>query len=405
MANIISIQRNKQKKRNNASEDRSAVIDYREQIKNHRFTMFYRMALLFALLAVILLVFYLSWKYREYANCLVLQSTECNITQNNRLENFAGNILAYGKDGATYMNTKGEAIWNITYEMQNPQVVKSNEVVAIGDFNSRTIYLMGPKGSLGEITTTMPIYKFCVADNGVLAVALNDTEITWICLYDAAGNELAYFKTSMQKSGYPLDLTISPNGRLVGVSFLYLANGEMKTNVAFYNFGDVGQNKTDNYVSGYNYNNEVVPCLRFMDGKTAFAVSDSRLMFYSGNQVPVCITEHFLDREVLSVYYDSEYVGLVYVSDDPDQRYKLDIYDRSGSLKCTKDFSLDYKDIILKNGYVYIYNETKCYIFTVDDIEKFDGNFEHSAMLLVPSDRINKMTVMGTEAIDNLELK
>lgn len=54
---------------------------------------------------------------------------------------------------------------------------------------------------------------------------------------------------------------------------------------------------------------------------------------------------------------------------------------------------------------MYIYNETKCYIFTVDDIEKFDGNFEHSAMLLVPSDRINKMTVMGTEAIDNLELK
>lgn len=404
MAKIISFQRKKQNKKEK-SEDRSRIIDYREQIKNHRFTILYRSGLIVALVLVLLLAWYFQWKHRTYTDCLILQSIETETTQNNQLKIFSDKILAYGKDGATCMDVKGNAVWNITYEMQNPQIVMSNQIVTIGDFNSRIIYIMDAKGPIGEITTTMPIYKFCVSDNGVVAVTLNDTDVTWIYLYDSTGKELAYFKTTMQKSGYPLDITISPNGQLVGVSFLYLDNGTMKTNVAFYNFGDVGQNKTDNYVSGYIYDSEVVPCLQFMDGKTAFAVSDSRLMFYTGGQVPVSMSEHFLDREVLGVFHNEEYVALVYVGNDPDYRYEIDIYDRSGTLKLKKNFNVEYKDIILKGKYIYIYNETKCYIFTMDDIDKYDGNFEHSAMLLVPSDKISKMTVVSPNAIDNLELK
>ena len=61
----------------------------------------------------------------------------------------------------------------------------------------------------------------------------------------------------------------------------------MKSSVAFYNFGAVGQNNTDNYVSGYDYIDRVVPLARFLDNRSLFAVSDDRIMFFGGAQKPM----------------------------------------------------------------------------------------------------------------------
>ena len=40
------------------------------------------------------------------------------------------------------MDIKGNAVWNQTFEMQNPIVDVCQNVVAIGDYNGRVIYVM-----------------------------------------------------------------------------------------------------------------------------------------------------------------------------------------------------------------------------------------------------------------------
>ena len=52
---------------------------------------------------------------------------------------FAGHLLTYSKDGAGCMDIKGNAVWNQTFEMQNPIVDVCNDVVAIGDNKGSTI--------------------------------------------------------------------------------------------------------------------------------------------------------------------------------------------------------------------------------------------------------------------------
>lgn len=400
---IVKFRKPKLNKKEKATN--SERIDYKERIKNHRATLFYRGAII---LVVVLAVFAISkfyWNQKVFLECFVTSGAENVMVQNNQLAKFDGKILAYGKDGAGCIDTKGNSVWNITYEMQNPMIDMNGPIVAIGDFNARTIYLLDSEGSIGEITTTMPIYKFCVSQTGVMAVVLNDGDITWIYLYDKEGNQLAYFKTTMQKSGFPIDVTISPNGQLVGVSYLYVNGGEMKTSIAFYNFGGVGQNETDNYVSGYDYLNIVVPNLQFMDGKTAFAVSDDRLMFFSGNQKPVSVAEHLVGSEINSVYYNENYVGVVFVSDSSEARYRLEIYDKSGQLKTMYDFDMEYNDIILSGNSVFIYNESKCLIGDMNGDIKYQGELSKSARLIIPSDRVNKFTVVSTTSIDGMELR
>ncbi len=379
--------------------------DYRSRIRGHKFTVFYKSVLVILLVAGISFIVWIQWKNKLYSICAITSSVKSDAFQDNSLMDFDGDILSYGKDGACCVNTKGKTLWNITYEMQDPMVKTNGQMAAIGDFDGQKIYVMGKNGAVGEISTTMPICKFCIAQNGVVAAVLNDTSVTWIYVYDSSGNKLAYFKTSMRQSGYPVDIAISPNGILVGVSYLHADGGTMKTSIAFYNFGGVGQNETDNYVSGYDYNDTIAPDIEFLDAKTAYAAMTGRLVLYTGSQKPVSLAEHIENSEIQGVYSGGDYVVMIFNSNTGDNRYRMDIYNKSGTLLGSKDFNIDYTDIVVRGDLVYVYNETECLIYNVNGIVKFSGNLGRSTKLLIPSDSVRKMQLVTDSSIDEAELK
>lgn len=386
-------------------DDEKVRVSYREKIKSHKFTIFYRMVLVIILIAAIIAALYVQWKNKIYSQAAILSSVEINITQDSNLMPFSGYLLTYSKDGAGCMDVKGSAVWNQTFEMQNPIVDICQNVVAIGDYNGRTIYVMNTSGIMGNITTNRPIRDFCVASNGVVAVVLDDMDTTWIYLYDAQGKELIYFRTTMKESGYPVNVSISPNGQLVCVSYLFVDSGQMKSSVAFYNFGDVGQNSTNNYVSGYDYMNAVVPIARFLDNRSVFAVADDRVMFYAGTQVPTTVAENLVSDDIQSVYYGGEYVGLVFNSTEDSNRYRLDVYHKSGELRQSIKFDIDYRDILFHEDQIIIYNETECCIYNGNGTEKYRGRFEKTALMLIPQSGTYRYMVVTPDSIDVIELQ
>lgn len=392
-------------KRNREEKESKPRISYREKIKSHKFTIFYRMTLIMILIAAVTAGVYVQWKNRIYTENTIVSSIETTITPDKKLMPLAGYLLSYSKDGASCMDAKGNAVWNETYEMQNPIIDMCQNVVAIGDYNGRNIYIMNTSGSMGNITTTKPVRDFSVAANGVIAVVLDDKEVTLIYLYDAQGNELVHFRTTMSESGYPVSVSISPNGQLICVSYLYVDSGQMKSSVAFYNFGAVGQNSTDNYVSGYDYLDTVVPFTRFLDNKTAIAVSDDRIMFYSGAQKPVSIAENLVSDDIQSVYYGEEYIGLVFNSTESGNRYRMDVYSKAGQLVQTIEFDIEYTDIVFHNDQIIIYNETICFIYNSNGVQKYAGNFDKSALTLIPLSSGYRYMVVTPDSIDTIELK
>ena len=392
------------KKREKRESDKPR-ISYREKIKSHKFTIFYRMMLAIILIAAIGAATYIQWKNKVYTESLVVASAEISITQDANLMPFDGYLLNYSKDGAGCMDTKGNALWNQTFEMQNPIVDICQNVVAIGDYNGRTIYVMNTSGPMGSITTNRPIRNLCVASNGVVAVVLDDTDVTLIYLYDSQGNELVHFRTTMKESGYPVSVSSSPSGELVCVSYLFVDSGQMKSSVAFYNFGAVGQNSTDNYVSGYDYLNTIVPFTRFLDNKSVFAVSDDRIMFDSGSQKPVSAAENLLNEDVQSIYYGGEYVGLVFNSTESSNRYRLDVYHKTGELARQIEFDIEYSDILFREDQIIIYNETECCIYNINGLEKYAGKFSKSVRTLIPLKTSNSYMIVTPDSIDTIELK
>lgn len=392
-------------KKKEKNKDKIPRISYREKIKSHKFTIFYRIILVVILVVSVAAALIIQWKNKIFVENVVVSSVETSKPQNGEMVSFAGYILTYSKDGASCTDTRGNAVWNETFEMQNPMIDICRNVVAIGDYNGRDIYVMNTSGSMGQITTNKPVRDFCVAANGVVAVVLDDSSLTWIYLYDTNGEELVRFRTSMKDSGYPFSVSISPNGELVCVSYLFVDSGELKSSVAFYNFGEVGQNYTGNYVSGYDYLDVIVSYVRFLDEKTIFAVSDDRIMFFGGPQIPVSVAECMLNEDVQQIYYGDEYVGLVFYSTDGSSRYRLNVYNKSGELSQTINFDIEHSDIVFVEDRIIIYNESECRIYNMNGVEKYSGYFEKAVYALIPTSSSYKYVVVTADSIDTIELK
>lgn len=403
MVNIRDYLKRKEKREND--KNKLPRVSYREKIKSHKFTIFYRTILVIILIAATAAALFIQWQNKVYTENVILSSVEIKITQDAKLMPFSEHLLSYSKDGANCMDTKGNAVWNQTFEMQNPMVDICQNVVAIGDYNGRTIYVMDTTGPLGSITTNRPVRDFCVAANGVVAAVLDDTNVTLICLYDSKGNELVRIRTTMKESGYPVSVSISPSGELVCVAYMFVDSGHMKSSVAFYNFGAVGQNNTDNYVSGYDYLDAVVPFTRFLDNRSVLAVADGRIMFYSGAQKPVSAAEILISEEVRGVYYGSEYVGLVFNSTQSGNRYRLDIYHKSGMFQQSIEFDIEYTDILFHEDQIIIHNESDCCIYNSSGTIKYDGKFNKSTLVLIPLSGRYRYMVVTPDSIDTIELQ
>ena len=259
---------------------------YSDKIVKYRLHRLYQGSLVFVVIVAVAAALWISQKNRVYTEYVVTESNARDVAANAKTIVLGDHILTYSNDGASCFDIKGKPVWNETFEMQDPVVTVCNSTVAFGDYNGRKIYVMNTQGILGEIATNMPIRALAVAQTGVVAAVLYDSDVTWIYLYNSKGEVAVRIKTTMSQFGYPIDISLSPNNNLAMISFLAEDEGTVKSSVAFYNFGEVGQNEVDNYMSGYDYP-AVVHHVCFMTSELAYAMADDRLAFYEGAQKPV----------------------------------------------------------------------------------------------------------------------
>lgn len=377
---------------------------YSDKIVKHRLQKLYQGALVMVAIAAIAAAIWITQKNRVYTEYVITESYDRKVSANARTIALGDHILTYSNDGASCFDVKGKAIWNETFEMQEPIVARCHSAVAFGDYNGRKIFVMNTQGTMGEIATNMPIRALAVAENGIVAAVLDDSDITWIYLYNSKHEAAVRFKTTMSQFGYPIDISLSPNGNLAMVSFLAEDEGGVKSSVAFYNFGEVGQNEVDNYMSGYDYPS-VVPYVRFMTSELAFAVADDRLMFYEGGQKPVSKAEKLLDKEVRSVYHNDTYVALVSYDTTGGNKYMVDVYDSTGKNCLSQGFDVEYRNVVIKGEYIYVYGETECCIYSLSGVEKFEGIMNETISLLIPGDSVSGFTLVSQDFIHDIELK
>jgi hypothetical protein len=386
------------------SSDKQA--SYKEKIRNHKLNVFFRTLAIVLFTIFVVAVIYISWRDKEYSEAVITIDAAITNGMDSKITSLGECVVQYSKDGMSCLNPTGQQVWNQTYEMQTPIAHTCNNVIAIGDYNGHHIYVSNTNGALGTVDTNLPIRDFCVSSQGVVAAVLDGTDVTWIYLYDSTGNALASFKTTMKDSGYPISISLSPNAELLCVSYLYPEEGALKTSVAFFNFGSVGQNSIDNYASGYDYPGAVVPYVQFMNAGASFAISDDRIMFYSGDQKPVSQAENLLgEEEIRSVYFNDSYVGLVFANSTDDGEYRLEVYSASGEKTLTTYFDIGYSEILFHDKDIIIYNEDECIIKDMTGRDKYTGTFTTPVRAMIPTSVRSRFTLVTATNVETMNLK
>lgn len=362
------------------------------------------------LIVVVVLAAAIGWYFYHEANKVytgfdVLNSVFYSPADGARMVSLEDTVLTYSKDGAGAVDSQGNRLWNQTFDMQSPMASFDGYTAAFADYNGNNIFMQTEKEANIEVKTSMPIRNIAVSESGLVAAVLDDVDVTYIYLYDSKGDVIAQFRSTMEKSGYPIDLDISPSGELVAVSFYYVDANDIKSSVAFYNFGDVGQNQIDNLVSSYNYTNSVVPVVRFVSDEKVFALSNGRLSFYKGEHKPVSVNEVFFTDEILSVFYDENYVAVVVRNSDDANRYRAEIYSTDGELLCKKTFEFDYSEIVFGYDQFVIYGGSNLYVESVKGKTRFDGTYTDNIRLCIPDKASNKFVVVTGNSIDTIQLK
>ena len=387
----------------NTEDEETQMAQLEEQVKAHKKKVRLRILLAVILIVAVSVGIYLFIHLQTYTKVRVADTyPEAGSTDSNYKE-FSEGVIRYSRDGMAYLNQQGEEQWNQAYQIKNPTVVTGDESAIIFDKGGNDVVIFKKDGEKGEIHTTLPIEKAKVSDQGIVCAVLKDGSSPKIVCYDTAGNILVEHKTSLNGTGYPIDVAISPDGKVMQVVYLYTQDGSVTSRIAYYNFGSAGENETDYQVTLEEYKGTLMAEGFFMSQNISAVVGDNMLTIYQGESIPKETSQIKVDKEIKSVFHDGKCIGLI-LKNEGKGGYELRLYNTSGKQILSKDFTGDYGNVKLSGGQVIMYDGNNCSIFLKSGVQKFEGEVETNIREIFPIMGVNKYIVISANGMENVRL-
>lgn len=350
--------------------------DYQSRLARHKRKAFKKSVVTVGIGIAVVLALLFYFEKRSYHDYKVLKTSEQEDTISTKYVELDGKILRYSPEGASLVNSKMETLWNETYEMQNPVADVKNGCAVVADRDGTLLEIFDKDGPTGSVTTSYSIVKARVSAGGLVAAILDGGDDTWINFYASDGSLIAENQTKVDDPGYPLDVAVSDDGQIMMVTYQFVDGGETTSYVAFYNFGDVGQNEDDRIVSGYTYDGVVIPQIQYLDGSSSVALRDDGFTLYKGKQIPKENETVKVEKEIISTFFDEDLIGLVFKNGKKDKLYTMEVYTTGGKLKFKKDFNIPYTTIKMSDGKILMYNSSQMCVMNDRGVEKYRGTVD-----------------------------
>lgn len=289
-------------------------------------------------------------------------------------------MVKYSKDGVAMTNKSGTVLWNQIYEMASPTMTSAGDYVAVGDIGANTIYIFNEYGQLGRVSTDVPIQEIQISEQGVVAAVLSDTSSNYINLYDKQGNSLGSIKASLENTGYPLAIALSPDASKLAVSYLIVKSGSMQSRIVSYDFSDVeGDHLLDTQELEGLY-----PKAEFLDSREVVLFGEKGFVLYQADSKKIETQENF-ESEINSVFCTNQKLGFIFKNEDDNGKYRMEIYNKAGKKSSTYYFDLDYSGMTADDDEVILYNDEEMLIYQMGGRVRFRGTFNTAVTSVMPS--------------------
>lgn len=363
-----------------------------------------KVGLVLLLVLLIILAIYLYNRFKTYDGYKVVDKIEVKSGESSKYIPFKGKIVKYSRNGISYLDDD-TTVWDESYEMKNPLVDVCNDYLCVADKNANDIEIFTQDGKKGSVTTTYPIAKAEVAEQGVVAALLKDKDVNYIEVFDKEGNLLVSHKSLLIENGYPLNFSLSDDGEKMIVSYVQVSAGNITSKVVFYNFGNPGKNKKDRVVSTFKqYKDELVPFVNFTDESKAVAISENRITIYKvGDEAKIDEEEKFRG-EAEKVFYNEDYIGLVFKTKSGRKPYRVVVYNGSLSEKMNERVDLAFDTVKFADNNVLMYNDKNVLMMSLHGVEKFKHTFKKSINDMIPLDSDTDFLLVHNDKVEEIEI-
>ena len=140
---------------------------------------------------------------------------------------------------------------------------------------------------------------------------------TYITVFSKEGKNLDIgIKSVMAGDGYPLDMSVSPDGTELCVAFSHLEQTSLKSRVVFYNFSSLGKNAgADRVVGGFtdDFASGIVGRVHFFTDEESFAAYDGGVAFFSTKvrASPELKKKADIPETIRMIAYDQNYLAVL----------------------------------------------------------------------------------------------
>ncbi len=330
---------------------------------------------------------------------------------------FSDNLLKYTTDGVSYINKSGDIVWTAGINMSMPKAVARGDYAVVADMRGNSVCVFDRDGEVSSQTMPYAICDVDIAKQGAFAVVLESDKTNYINLYNKIGELVYEMQTTIDKSGYPLDIAVSEDGKKLFTSYISVGASGLENRLAAYNFGDVGQNSNaDRMVGGYKMEDETVAKLMFVDNDTVAAFGTSHIFIYGMKELPGQKAEIELDDPVRSIFYDSEIVGFVQETQElitgtdtdaeaANHKYKVTAYNLKGNKSFERYIDFDYENVLASRGELILTGGSECLILRSNGSVKYSGILDGHIASLVPGAGKNEYVVVYDERTELIKLK
>lgn len=384
----------------NSNENFQNAIGIKERKKKYRIG-------LMAALAVVGILLFFAYRYRTYYNMSVRKSITKDLSDSVGSFAYKSGTICYSEDGVSFLDGNGRTMWSKTYSLKNPIASYCDNYLVLASKNGNEVVLLDSEGQIKQFSVSYPIVDVEVASQGVIALILRGDDGNYIELYESAQKKLASIKTTADQNGYPMDIALSKDGENLIVSYLVVDGIKTKSRVAFYNFGDRGQEKEDQLIAGFDFNDTIIPKVSFMGTSKVAAIGDNKIILFNADKTPTKKREVKVESSIKSIAVNEGYIALVIENQKKtaEDKYTAEVYNKSGRKIMSSDFSAEYNKMVLGDKELLLNGNYHCSIINFAGHEMFSKDFQKRILEISPTGKKRRYLITYEDKTELVNLR
>ena len=363
------------------------------------------------IVAVIIAVaaYFVYTSIREFRGYKTLASTNTRYEANADYTEFGGNLLKITLEGVSYIDPNGEVKWTAGADLKVPIFATRGDWAVVADKGGNGVHVFNTEGQVSSLTMPYKVLDCDIATQGAFVVVLESENTNFVNMYDKNGTPIYEIQTSIDKSGYPLDISLSDDGQKLFTSYFFMEGIETKNNLTAYNFGSVGQNaNADRIVGGFSLDGQLVTRVQFLTNNLVAAFADTEIILYDMKETPSerCRIQ-YQQAQIQSIFFSTNYLGTIEKSSGGEEstNYLMRVYDFSGDESFHYAFNMAYDNIHAGEDEIILTGGNQCCIITRKGRVKFRYAFDTLVRNVIPTSASNEYIVTFEGRTEKIGLK